>query len=67
MLIQNAREISLEEAISEIQSSSAKRKLDDMCTTRWIQYMDVVNVFQNLFPSIVECLGISAMESRFSH
>ena len=50
------RQRALEEAISEIQSMSAKKKLKDMCRTRWIQRIDAVNVFQNLFPSIIECL-----------
>ena len=56
------RQRALEEAISEIQSLSAKKKLNDMSRTRWIQCIDAVNVFQNHFPSIVECLGISSMK-----
>ena len=50
------RQRALKKAISDCQPSSTARKLKDMHRTRWVQRIDVIEIFKPLHQSIVGCM-----------
>ena len=56
------RQRKLEESIEKTQLESNIHKLKDLCRTRWIERIDALNRFQNLYPSIVACMESIKLE-----
>ena len=49
------RQTALNRAIEEHQSELNVSKLKDLCRTRWVERIDALQVFKNLYPSVVIC------------
>ena len=50
------RQKALERAIESTQPDTTKRKLKDLCRTRWVQRLEALDTFQQLLPSVVACM-----------
>lgn len=50
------RQLALEKAINETQPAANKKKLGDLCRTRWVQRLDALEAFQQLHSSVVACM-----------
>ena len=50
------RQLALEKAINETQPAANKKKLGDLCRTRWVQRLDALAIFQQLHSSVVACM-----------
>ena len=52
------RQLVLEKAINETQPESHKKKLGDLCRTRWVHRQNALTLetFQKLHPSVVACM-----------
>ena len=55
------RQRKLEEAVDSITPTSSVHKLKDLCRTRWVERIDALQRFKDLFSSVVSCFeSISA-------
>ena len=57
----------MEKSIDRHNPESRKRKLKDVCHTRWVERIDGLNVFQQLFVSIVNSFIDMVSPSRKSN
>jgi len=60
------RQRKLEEAIDTTAPTSSVHKLKDLCRTRWVERIDTVHRFKDLFCSIVFCFESISTEGSSS-
>ena len=50
------RQLALEKAIDKTEPEAKRKKLGDLCRTRWVQRLDALQTFQNMHLSVVTCM-----------
>ena len=60
------RQCKLEEAVDSIAPTSSVHKLKDLCRTRWVERIDTLQRFKDLFSSVVSCFESISVEGSGS-
>ena len=50
------RQLALEKAIDKTEPEAKRKKLGDLCRTRWVQRLDALQTFQKMHLSVVTCM-----------
>ena len=61
------RQLVMEKVINETQPESHKKKLGDLCRSRWVQRLNALETSQKLHPSVIACMAFVIKVQKSGH